>query len=87
MNRLTTIQKILLVFVVSQITFIFYLLVKNNTDYSHKYEIEYQMYRYTTSDFTDTFQIKDNGVTYIDDYGTQVTRFGTFSIKQNKNYK
>jgi hypothetical protein len=87
MSRLTTIGKILLVLVVSQIAFLVYLLVKNNTDCTHKYEVEYQMYRYTTSDFTDTFQIKDNGVTYIDNHGTQVTRFGTFSIKQNKNYK
>lgn len=49
-----------------------------------KYEIEYTLGRWMLSDKTDTFEIKDNSIIYIDENGNKVTRFGTFAVKQKQ---
>jgi hypothetical protein len=55
------------------------------TNSNHKYAIEYAHGKWAFEDYTDTFQVSNGVITYIDENGTEVTRYGTFSIKKNKN--
>ena len=56
-------------------------------DRTHKYEIEYPHGKYTFSDYTDTFQLTPTSIKYIDDKGVEIIRYGTFSVKENQDYK
>jgi len=55
------------------------------TNSNHKYAIEYAHGKWAFKDYTDTFQVSNGVITYIDENGVEVTRYGTFSIKKNKN--
>ena len=54
------------------------------TNTNHKYAIEYNHGRWMFEDYTDTFQVNNGAITYIDEKGNYITRYGTFSIKENK---
>jgi hypothetical protein len=55
------------------------------TNSNHKYAIEYAHGKWAFEDYIDTFQVSNGVITYIDENGAEVTRYGTFSIKKNKN--
>jgi hypothetical protein len=56
-------------------------------DTKHKYTISYNHGGYPISDHTDTFQLSNNSVQYIDQHGVVTNRYGTFSIEKNQDYK
>jgi len=64
-----------------------YLLDHYCTDRVHKYEVEYAHGKWAMSDFTDSFTLSGNTIKYIDERGNEVIRYGTFSIRNNSNYK
>lgn len=64
-----------------------YCAVDSLVDTKHRYQIDYNHGKYSLSDYTDTFQVTDNSITYIDEKGVQVSRYGSFSIKNNVDYK
>lgn len=56
------------------------------TDRVHKYQVEYAHGKWALSDFTDSFTLSGNTIKYIDENGSEVIRYGTFSITKNSNY-
>ena len=63
-----------------------YLLDHYCTDRVHKYQVEYAHGKWALSDFTDSFTLSGNTIKYIDENGSEVIRYGTFSITKNSNY-
>ena len=57
------------------------------TDTEHKYEISYNHGKYSYSDYTDTFKLTPTSIEYRDERGRQVVRSGTFSVRENQDYK
>jgi len=64
-----------------------YYIASSLVDTKHKYQIQYNYATYTVSDYTDTFQLTNNSVTYIDKHGAQIVRYGSFAIKNNVDYQ
>ena len=57
------------------------------TDTEHKYRVDYSHGKYEWSDYTDSITYGPNqSIVYLDKHGTQVTRYGTYSIRRNENY-
>lgn len=56
-------------------------------DTKHKYEITYNHGKYHWSDYTDTFNLTNTSVSYTDERGAEVIRYGSFAIKKNVNFK
>jgi hypothetical protein len=57
------------------------------TNRSHKYTIGYAHGKWSFEDYTDTFQVSNGSVKYIDESGAETTRYGTFSIQKNKDFQ
>lgn len=52
------------------------------TDSNHKYAIGYTHGKWSFEDYTDTFQVSNGSINYIDEKGNEITRYGTFSIRK-----
>jgi hypothetical protein len=83
---MTKFQKYSLVWFVIYIVVIMTIL-SSCTDSTHKYAIGYNHGKWSYEDYTDTFQISNGVVKYVDEKGIEIIRYGTFSIEKNKNYK
>lgn len=80
-------KKYLIIFGVVIVTATTYLIVSKCIDTKHKYTICYEHGKYAYYDYTDTFQVINGAITYINGNGVEVTRYGTFSIEKNREYK
>ena len=57
------------------------------TNNNYKYTVDYSHGKWSLQDYTDTFQVSNGVVSYTDEKGNEITRYGTFSIKKNNDYK
>jgi opacity protein-like surface antigen len=65
----------------------FYCAIVDLIDTNHKYTVSYNHGGYPARDYTDTFQLSNNSVQYVDEHGDVINRYGTFSIEKNQDYK
>lgn len=80
-------KKYLIILGVATVVTLVYLAVSQCVDTKHKYSISYEHGRYVYYDYTDTFQVINGSITYIKENGVEVTRYGTFSIEKNQDFK
>ena len=60
---------------------------KKNTKYKgkYKYKITYNSGRWSDTEYTDTFQVNPGpSIKYINEFGKEITRYGTYSIQSIK---
>ena len=80
-------QNLIIFGFIASFAFLVYLLLSMCVDKKHKYTISYQNGKYTGHDYTDTFNINNSVINYIDERGIEITRYGTFAIQKNEDYK
>ena len=80
-------QNLIILGFIASFVFLVYLLLSMCVDKKHKYAIGYEHGKYSYSDYTDTFEVNNGVIKYTDENGNEVTRYGTFSIKNNADYK
>jgi len=61
-------------------------LIIQTNDTKHKYAISFQNGKYTGWDYTDTFNVTNGSINYVDEQGREITRYGTFAIQKNEYY-
>ena len=85
MNKLTALDKSVIAMVIGCIGAIIYIFASQAVHNSkYKYKIQYSHGRYDGTNYTDTFQIQAGPcIKYTDEHGTEVTRYGSFSIEPN----
>jgi hypothetical protein len=79
--------RIITAIIVLLLASIIYAIVADLVDTKHKYAISYSHGHYPMNDYTDTFQVTNGSVQYIDEHGIAVVRYGTFTIQKNSDYK